>query len=83
MLYTKARGMVDLNDLIDPALGWELLQALGINDLGQIVGHGRINGQTHAFLLTPVPVPHSLALAAAALCCLIACSRSQMTRGRL
>jgi probable HAF family extracellular repeat protein len=68
MLYTRSRGMVDLNDLIDPSLGWELIQALSINDFGQIAGHGRINGQTHAFLLTPVPEPYSLALVAASLC---------------
>jgi probable HAF family extracellular repeat protein len=83
MLYTKATGMVDLNDLIDPSLGWELTQALGINDFRQIVGHGRINGQSHAFLLTLVPEPHSLALVAAALCCLVALRGRQCKEGPL
>ena len=32
---------------------WELITATGINDLGQIVGEGIINGQHHAYLLTP------------------------------
>jgi beta-lactam-binding protein with PASTA domain len=32
---------------------WELISATGINDLGQIVGRGIINGQHHAYLLTP------------------------------
>jgi beta-lactam-binding protein with PASTA domain len=32
---------------------WELISATGINDLGQIVGEGIINGQHHAYLLTP------------------------------
>lgn len=47
----------DLNDLIDPSLGWELLDARSINDSGQIVGEGVINGHIHAFILTPVPEP--------------------------
>lgn len=46
--------MYDLNDLIPSNPGWELLQGNGINDAGQIVGYGNINGQVHAFLLTPV-----------------------------
>jgi probable HAF family extracellular repeat protein len=49
--------MQNLNNLIDPANGWFLLEAFEINDMGQIVGQG-INpyGEEHAFLLTPVPV---------------------------
>ncbi|MCL1473358.1 DUF3466 family protein [Argonema antarcticum] len=46
--------MTDLNSLIATDSGWELKQARDINDLGQIVGWGSINGKTHAFLLTPV-----------------------------
>lgn len=37
--------------------GWILQQATGINDSGQIVGLGTANGQTRAFLLTPIPTP--------------------------
>jgi len=43
----------DLNDLIDPASGWTLREANDINDAGQIVGTGEVNGETRAFLLTP------------------------------
>ena len=53
--------MKDLNDLIDPTLGWNLTRANAINDSGQIVGFGtNSSGETHAFLLTPVPAPSSL-----------------------
>lgn len=55
-LYTNG-GISDLNDLIDPMLGWTLTDAADINDLGQIVGQGTIGGQTHAFVLTAVPAP--------------------------
>jgi probable HAF family extracellular repeat protein len=44
---------VNLNDLIDPALGWFLAEAQDINEAGQIAGWGIINGETHGFLLTP------------------------------
>ena len=46
--------MVDLNTLIDPLSGWELLDAADINDAGQITGQGLIGGQYHAYLLTPI-----------------------------
>jgi probable HAF family extracellular repeat protein len=54
-LYTEASGMVDLNTRIDPTLRWELREASGINNRGQIVGTGFGHGQQHAVLLTPVP----------------------------
>jgi probable HAF family extracellular repeat protein len=63
-LYTSGNGMVDLNSLIDPLSGWKLLEARGINDAGQISGHGLFSGRLGAFLLTPVPEPASLALLA-------------------
>jgi len=46
--------MRDLNDLLPSSSGWTLMQGWGINDLGQITGYGTINGQYHAFLMTPV-----------------------------
>ena len=49
--------MTDLNSLVDPASGWNITIAQAINDSGQIVGGGTINGQTHAFLMTPTAVP--------------------------
>jgi probable HAF family extracellular repeat protein len=45
--------MSDLNDLIPAGSGWTLYVAWAINNAGQIVGTGSLNGQTHAFLLTP------------------------------
>ena len=45
--------MLDLNNLIAPSSGWILNTANGINDAGQIVGNGTINGYTRGFLLTP------------------------------
>ena len=64
--------MDDLNDLVDPASGWTLTVAQSINDSGWIVGYGtNPAGQTHAFLLTPVPEPSVLTvLGSAALFCL-------------
>lgn len=35
-----AGTLVDLNTLIDPALGWRIFSAYANNDLGQIVGYG-------------------------------------------
>jgi probable HAF family extracellular repeat protein len=50
-------SMVDLNDRVSPAAGWVLVQATAVNASGQIVGTGRINNETHAFLLTPSTPP--------------------------
>lgn len=55
--------MIDLNSLLAPGSGWEITNALGINDSGQIAAEG-VNistGQIDALLLTPgavvVPTP--------------------------
>ena len=42
--------MKDLNGLIPADSGWALTGAQAINETGQIVGSGTINGETHAFL---------------------------------
>jgi probable HAF family extracellular repeat protein len=63
-LSTSGGGMVDLNSLIDPHLGWALLSAQAINDAGQITGTGYVGGEYRAYLLTPVPEPASVALLA-------------------
>lgn len=52
----KNRRMTDLNSLLPTNSGWELTVANAINNRGQIVGKGKFNGQTRAFLLTPVMV---------------------------
>jgi len=43
----------DLNDLIAPGSGMVLGCAYGINNAGQITGEGLVNGQFHAYMLTP------------------------------
>src|SRR5579883_1373033 len=46
--------IVDLNSMLPNNSRWELREATGINDLGQIVGSGILAGKDHAFLLTPI-----------------------------
>lgn len=62
--WTPGEGMVDLNLLIPEDSGWELLWAGDINNNGWIAGSGYIDGQIHAFLLTPrgLSLPSSLLL---------------------
>jgi len=53
-LYTEG-VMYDLNSLIPAGSEWDYLgAALDINNKGQIVGWGCINGESHAFLMTPM-----------------------------
>lgn len=49
--------MLDLNALIPAGSNWTLNEANDINEHGQIVGRGRLNGQERAFLLTPASPP--------------------------
>ena len=44
--------IIDLNTWLPINSGWFLISAMGINDHGDIVGYGEINGEIHAFLLT-------------------------------
>jgi probable HAF family extracellular repeat protein len=53
-LYTNANGMQGLNQLIDPAAGWYILGATGINDAGQIVGWASGPNGQRAIRLTKV-----------------------------
>lgn len=48
---------IDLQTLIPTESGWDLSGALSINNAGQIVGYGTVDGQQRAFLLTPEAVP--------------------------
>ncbi len=58
-LYSGGQ-MVNLNSLLPATSGWTQLGANAINDAGQIVGSGTINGQTHAFLMSPTALPITL-----------------------
>jgi probable HAF family extracellular repeat protein len=54
-VYTGG-ALYDLNNLLVAGHGWEsLVAAYAVNDSGQIVGYGKIDGLYRAFLLTPVP----------------------------
>jgi hypothetical protein len=53
----KERQMFDLLTLADNPHGWTLVEATSINDRGVIVGNGVFNGETRAFMATPVPEP--------------------------
>ncbi|MBL9126773.1 MAG: DUF3466 family protein, partial [Verrucomicrobiales bacterium] len=48
---------LDLNSLLPESSGWYLSTAQDINDAGQIVGTGFLNGRSRGFVLTPVPEP--------------------------
>jgi probable HAF family extracellular repeat protein len=50
-------AVTDLNTLIPPDSGWELLSAEGINDRGDIIGTGRYDGAPAAFYLKAPPRP--------------------------
>jgi len=57
-VWDEVNGLQDLNNFINPSLGWTLQVAQGINDRGQIVGHGSTSSGAHvAVLLTPVAGP--------------------------
>ena len=66
-IYDATLGMRDLTTLIDPSQGWELNTITDINDAGQMTGYGNRNGESHALLLTPVPEPSTMVLAACGL----------------
>lgn len=48
---------VDLNTLLPPDSGWTLESAKDINNLGQIVGFGKHNGQPRGFVMTSAHAP--------------------------
>ena len=50
-LWRGSTAAEDLNDIIDPRLGWTLGDANAINDDGAIAGTGKIGGVTRAYLL--------------------------------
>ena len=52
-------SIADLNTLIPPGSGLQLITALYINDRGKIAGNGLLtNGDVHAYLLIPCDEKH-------------------------
>jgi probable HAF family extracellular repeat protein len=51
-LYRNNR-LYDLNELLAPDAGWELIQAFAINNRGEIIGIGSLSGQDRIVLLRP------------------------------
>jgi probable HAF family extracellular repeat protein len=49
----RGNRLYDLNELLAPDCGWELIQAVGINNRGEIVGIGSQSGQDRIVLLRP------------------------------
>jgi len=75
--------MEDLNSLLPSGSGWQLLEAFGINDSGEITGIGLFDGQPAVFLLAdPVPEPRSLGEILAALALLAVFQRWYRMRYR-
>jgi len=56
-LWDVTGGMADLNDEVPAGSAWILTSATAINDNGDIVGSGLVNGEVHGFLLTSDQVP--------------------------
>ena len=52
MLYRNGT-LIDLNTLLAPGSGWQLMYGLDINDAGWIVGNGLLHGEWAAFLMKP------------------------------
>ena len=56
--WSADQGMVDLNDLVLDAAGWQMQRARSINDQGQVLANAlNASGQVRAVLLSPVPEP--------------------------
>jgi len=49
----REERLYDLNDLLDPQAGCEMIQAFSINNRGEILGIGSLNGQDRIVLLRP------------------------------
>ena len=57
MWPSSALPGMDLNTVIPSDSGWELLVARDINNRGEIVGTGLLNGAEHGYVLIPVRSP--------------------------
>jgi probable HAF family extracellular repeat protein len=77
-VYHDGGAIENLNDLVDPSLGWNIGGAVAVNDSGQITAEAyQQGGPDHGILLTPVPEPSSRSLMLAAIfpALAIACRR--------
>ncbi|MCY7278858.1 MAG: DUF3466 family protein, partial [Phormidesmis sp. CAN_BIN44] len=54
-VFWKDATLADLNELIPTDSGWNLTEAIKINNQGQIVGRGYLDGAEQGFLLTLNP----------------------------
>lgn len=61
------KSISNLNELIDPSIGWVIIAASAINDAGQIAATGYGPAGPRALLLTPVPLPSAFPMLACAL----------------
>ncbi|HWP31520.1 MAG TPA: hypothetical protein VNK96_07345 [Fimbriimonadales bacterium] len=64
-------AVYNLNDLLEGGAGWHLIDAYAINDSGEIVGYGKLNDETRAYKLTPVPEPSCIFMLSGALVVLL------------
>ena len=71
-IWTESGGLQWLDDLVDPALGYEITSVINIADNGQLLVRGYLQGNTvqQHFLLTVIPEPGTtgLLLAGVMLC---------------
>jgi RHS repeat-associated protein len=58
-VYSDSFGFKNLNDMIDPASGWNLRTTSAINDSGDIVGWGHLGGNVSAYHVK-LPSGHAL-----------------------
>jgi RHS repeat-associated protein len=56
-LYTDKLGIKFLNDLVDPAAGWNITDANGINESGDVTGKGTHAGRGVAYRLHDILSP--------------------------
>ncbi|MBK8754646.1 MAG: PEP-CTERM sorting domain-containing protein [Candidatus Competibacteraceae bacterium] len=66
-----------MNSLLSTGSDWILHGASAINNAGQIIGDGIINGQQHAFLMSPIPEPTTFFLLGVGFVGLSFCWRSK------
>ena len=56
VIWDESGAITDLDSMVSAA-GWVLTSATAINDYGDIVGTGTLNGMPHGFLLTNGTIP--------------------------